>query len=68
MEEEDKTALRRLIEEHLEQTGSATAARVLGAWDETLPKFVKVMPTDYKRVIEERAQKERDAVLLDANG
>jgi len=68
VEEEDKAALRRLIEEHLELTGSATAARVLETWAETLPKFVKVMPTDYKRVIEERAKKERDAALLVANG
>jgi glutamate synthase domain-containing protein 2/glutamate synthase domain-containing protein 1/glutamate synthase domain-containing protein 3 len=68
VEEKDKAALRSLIEEHLELTGSATAARVLETWAETLPKFVKVMPTDYKRVIEEKAQKERDAALLVANG
>ena len=29
-------------------------ADVLARWDEALPQFVKVMPTDYKRVLEEQ--------------
>ena len=53
-ESEDVAALRRMIEEHLRFTGSAKAARVLSSWDEMLPKFVKVMPNDYKRILEER--------------
>jgi glutamate synthase domain-containing protein 3 len=50
----DKDDLRRLLTEHLEATGSVNARRVLDNWDETLPKFVKVMPRDYKRVLSER--------------
>ena len=57
--EEDKAALRRMIEGHLHHTGSANAERVLSAWDETLPRFVKVMPRDYKRVLAERKQNDR---------
>jgi glutamate synthase (NADPH/NADH) large chain len=30
------------------------ATDVLARWDEVLPKFHKVMPTDYKRVLEEQ--------------
>ncbi len=53
---EDEEALRRLLTEHLERTGSANARRVLNAWDTMLPMFVKVMPRDYKLVlVEERA-------------
>ncbi len=52
--EGDKLDLRRLLIEHLEVTGSANARRVLDNWDELLPKFVKVMPRDYKRVLSER--------------
>jgi glutamate synthase (NADPH/NADH) large chain/glutamate synthase (ferredoxin) len=54
---EDLAELRALIEEHERRTGSAVAARVLGAWDELLAAdaFVKVMPHDYKRVLAERA-------------
>ncbi len=59
--EEDRAALRRMIEAHLCYTGSANAARILAAWDQMLPRFVKVMPRDYKRVLAER--KRREAVL-----
>jgi glutamate synthase domain-containing protein 3 len=50
----DVKDLRRLLTEHLEATGSVTARRVLDNWDDFLPKFVKVMPRDYKRVLSER--------------
>ncbi len=51
----DIDALRGLIQQHLDCTGSANARRVLDGWDEMLPKFVKVMPYDYKRILQERA-------------
>ena len=66
--QEDIEALRRLIEDHLKYTGSATAERVLEAWDEMLPRFVKVMPTDYKRVLAERASREREGAGQAAHG
>ena len=52
---DDEQGLRSLIEEHYEYTGSSNARRVLDNWDEMLPKFVKVMPYDYKRILMERA-------------
>jgi glutamate synthase (NADPH/NADH) large chain len=55
--EDDRGDLLRLVREHHERTGSANAARVLDSWDTMLPKFVKVMPRDYKRVLFERAQR-----------
>jgi glutamate synthase (NADPH/NADH) large chain len=57
VEEEDRTQLRQLIEEHLHNTKSLTAQRVLESWDDVLPQFVKVMPHDYKRVLEERKER-----------
>ncbi len=54
--EMDEIALRELLEEHRQATGSINAGRVLDNWHEMLPKFVKVMPRDYKRVLAERAQ------------
>jgi glutamate synthase (ferredoxin) len=54
---DDRADLRRLLEEHLDRTGSANAARVLQNWDGMLAKFVKVMPRDYKRVLVERARR-----------
>jgi glutamate synthase (ferredoxin) len=43
--------LRSSVERHLEYTGSRKARQVLDAWDEQVPRFVKVMPRDYKRVL-----------------
>ncbi len=51
---EDERELRSLIEKHLHYTDSPVARRVLDNWDRSLGEFVKVMPTDFKRVLEER--------------
>ena len=53
---EDIALLRRLIEDHLEYTGSAPAAKILADWDGSVARFKKVMPRDYRRVLEERRQ------------
>ena len=54
---EDKQLLHDLITKHFMYTGSRKAKQVLDAFDATVPKFVKVMPVDYKRVLEERKRK-----------
>ena len=54
---DDKKLLHEMITSHFMHTGSRNAKRILDAWDGILPKFVKVMPTDYKRVLEERKKK-----------
>jgi len=38
---------------------------VLGEWEETLPKFVKVYPRDYRRIIEEQKKKKQNDLLID---
>jgi glutamate synthase domain-containing protein 3 len=53
--EQDIRALRELLTRHLRHTGSANADRVLRQWERMVPRFVKVMPRDYKRVLAERA-------------
>ena len=57
-EAEDVEELRLLVEKHHHFTGSTNAKRVLDAWDALLPKFVKVYPEDYRRVIEEHKRAE----------
>jgi glutamate synthase (NADPH) large chain len=47
----DVAGLRRLIERHVELTGSPRGKRVLENWAGMLPKFVKVFPHEYKRVL-----------------
>jgi glutamate synthase (NADH) len=49
--------VRGLIEDHHHYTGSELAARILLDFNRALPRFVKVLPTDYKRVILEEAAK-----------
>jgi glutamate synthase domain-containing protein 3 len=56
--DEDAAEARALVAEHLRRTGSPVARRVLDAWEELLPRFVKVFPTDYKRVLAEQAAAE----------
>jgi glutamate synthase domain-containing protein 3 len=60
--EENVSHLKRLIEQHLHWTGSTAAKRVLENWEEMLPKFVKVMPKDLKRVLKERQEAELEVV------
>jgi glutamate synthase (NADPH) large chain len=51
---EDREHLRGLIERHVRYTGSARGRRILEKFDTLLPKFVKVIPVEYKRVVEQR--------------
>jgi glutamate synthase (NADPH/NADH) large chain len=62
---EDVEELRLLVEKHYHFTGSANAKRVLDQWHSLLPKFVKVYPEDYRRVMEEleRARKQEEGAL-----
>jgi glutamate synthase domain-containing protein 3 len=55
-EEADIQLLRGLIEKHFEYTRSPKAEWVLGNWESMIPKFVKVFPHEYKRVLQERAR------------
>ena len=61
----DIEELRHLIENHARYTDSPVAQSVLDNWETSLNSFVKVMPTDYKRVLQERAA--RAAQQTEAN-
>ena len=55
LDEDDADEVRALVDEHERRTGSPVARRVLDDWEALLPHFVKVFPTDYKRVLAEQA-------------
>ncbi len=59
----DVLELRALVSEHALRTDSPVAQRVLADWDGLLARgaFVKVMPTDYRRVLAELAEEEEQA-------
>jgi glutamate synthase domain-containing protein 3 len=59
-EDEDIVELREMLELHREYTGSPVAAKILDEWPMSLKQFVKVMPTDYKRVLAERKRHDEE--------
>lgn len=54
--DQDINEVKTLIENHLKYTGSDVAKAVLDNWSESVKQFIKIMPTDYKRVLLEMAQ------------
>ncbi|HEY6762583.1 MAG TPA: glutamate synthase large subunit [Baekduia sp.] len=53
--DEDAAEVRALVEEHRTRTGSDVASALLEDWDAARARFVKVFPSDYKRVLAEQA-------------
>jgi glutamate synthase domain-containing protein 2/glutamate synthase domain-containing protein 1/glutamate synthase domain-containing protein 3 len=70
--EEDRRFLHRCITRHAQYTGSELARKILGEWEEFLPHFVKVMPLEYRRAMEQTpeeaftAGEDRDAAGAEA--
>ncbi|MGH3412679.1 MAG: glutamate synthase large subunit [Marmoricola sp.] len=54
--ESDSDLLRGLVSRHAEETGSPLAELLLADWGATLARFRRVMPRDFKRVLEAREQ------------
>ena len=64
---EEVAFVRGLIEDHHHYTGSELAARILVDFNRALPRFVKVLPVDYKRVLAEEAAKVAEAKRAEYN-
>ncbi|MBM4076717.1 MAG: glutamate synthase subunit alpha, partial [Planctomycetes bacterium] len=60
-ESEDISLLKELLAKHYKFTGSTVASAILQNWEDELPSFVKVMPIDYKRALNE--QKKEAAIV-----
>jgi glutamate synthase (NADPH) large chain len=71
---DDADFLRELIGRHQAETGSTVATGLLADWDAALPRFARVMPRDYQRVLDAARRAERDgadvstAVMAAAGG
>ncbi|VAW75086.1 Glutamate synthase [NADPH] large chain, partial [hydrothermal vent metagenome] len=59
MTRNDALRLHRLIEKQARYTNSGVAQNILNNWSDYLPKFVKVMPVDYRRALEQMKQAQR---------
>jgi glutamate synthase domain-containing protein 3 len=63
-ETEDIELVHQLVKKHAEFTGSSVAKALLADWPRRFGEFVRVMPTDYKRVLlEQRKEKDLTPVL-----
>ena len=58
---EDARFVAQLLEEHHARTGSPKAAELLAKWETAQTRFVKVVPTEYRRVLAELAKREKAA-------
>jgi glutamate synthase (NADPH/NADH) large chain len=66
LDEEDKHWLLDVVERHRDETGSEVAARLLSTWGRSLGDFVKVMPRDYRRVLEATRRAVEEGTSVDA--
>ncbi|HJU97167.1 MAG TPA: glutamate synthase subunit alpha, partial [Jiangellaceae bacterium] len=58
--ESELDEIRLLIGRHAEETGSTVAAALLADWTASARRLAKIMPRDYRRVLDARAAAERD--------
>jgi glutamate synthase (ferredoxin) len=65
-DDDDIDALRGLIQKHADITLSQKANKILADWKGYLPKFVKVMPRDYKRMLQAIAKAESEGLTGEA--
>ncbi|HUY21062.1 MAG TPA: glutamate synthase large subunit [Acidimicrobiales bacterium] len=65
LDEEDRQWLCDTVARHGEETGSAVAGRLLESWGAALGDFVKVMPRDYRRVLEATRRAVDEGVSVD---
>jgi glutamate synthase (NADPH/NADH) large chain len=53
----DELILKSLVSDHLKYTNSEVAKHILDNWDDMLNHFVKVMPNEYRRALNELQEK-----------
>jgi glutamate synthase (NADPH/NADH) large chain len=63
VDESDLWLVHGLIEDHVRLTGSPRGKKLLDNWDHLSARFVKVMPTEYKKVLEKRRSTSRRNVV-----
>jgi glutamate synthase (NADPH/NADH) large chain len=67
VEEADEIAeLHSLITRHTELTDSNAGRAILDSWDQALPKFARVIPKDYKRMMEQIRKVEQNGLTGEA--
>jgi glutamate synthase (NADPH/NADH) large chain len=65
-DDDDFEWLHQMLTKHVDATDSAPGTRILSHWPTERRRFVKVMPRDYKRVLEAIAEAEQNGTDVDA--
>ncbi|MDQ1748459.1 MAG: glutamate synthase large chain [Frankiaceae bacterium] len=74
LDDDDREFLRETVTRHAAETASTVAAGLLADWDDAVPRFAKILPRDYKRVLDaaKRAAEEGldvdEAIMAAAHG
>ena len=68
LSQNDQKILRTLIQRHVHYTNSAVGKRILENWADYLGQFVKVIPVDYRRALEEMEAEKAEAAKETING
>jgi glutamate synthase (ferredoxin) len=63
LQESDRETIHKLLENHIDYTKSPKAIEILKGWPDSSKKFIKVMPTDYKRALEMMANQETEKTV-----
>jgi glutamate synthase (NADPH/NADH) large chain len=63
--EEDENFVKDMVRKHIYWTGSAYGASILEGWEEFRPQFIKVLPVEYKRALQQMKLAELDRKLYD---
>ncbi len=67
LDEDDAALLHGIVRRHREETESAVAWRLLQDWEAAVPRFTKVMPRDFARVVAVRRQAEAEGLDLEGD-
>ncbi len=65
-EDAEIAEVKALIEKHAQLTGSARAQHILSHWEEALPKFAKVFPKDYERMLNQLKKVQQQGISGEA--
>ena len=58
LEDEDENEIKTLLKNHLKRTNSKVALRLLNDWDNSVKKFKKVLPEEYRQALERLKEEE----------
>jgi glutamate synthase (NADPH/NADH) large chain len=66
LDADDRDFLREIVTRHAAETASPVAAALLADWDDAIPRFAKVLPRDYKRVLDAARRAAEEGLDVDA--